>query len=368
MNDTILNDRQKKILELLKGSGKLSRLELAESVPLNKPVAKITLIRDINTLIKAGLILAEGKGRSTSYYVSNTNPLLEYVDIDSYFSKEADSRNARNNFNVNIFDNLTNLFTTEESAKWAKASEEFKKRIIQLDKSIYKRELERFIIEFSWKSAQIEGNTYDLLETETLLTQNIEAKGHSKEEAVMLINHKRAFGVILENKDSFINLNFADIVQLHGALTKKLVTSGIRKQPVRITGTYYTPPSVSQDLENYLRKTIKLINRTSFPGQKALIASVMIAYIQPFSDGNKRTARTLSNAILLAHDFFPLSYRNVDVDKYRKALILFYEQNNLYHFKKMFFDQLEFALNNYFRIESDIDHIPGWKNIKNIVS
>jgi len=351
MNDTILNGRQKKILELLKVSGKLSRLELSELIPLNKPISKITLIRDINTLIKAGLILAKGKGRSTSYCISNTNPLLEFVDIDSYFSKEVDNRNARNNFNVNVFDNLTNLFTNEEKAIWLKSSEEFKKRITHLDKSIYKRELERFIIEFSWKSAQIEGNTYDLLETETLLTQNIEAKGHSKEEAIMLINHKKAFSIILENKASFVNLNFSDIVQLHEALTKKLVTSGIRKYPVRITGTYYTPPSLSADLEYYLRKTIKLINRTSFPPQKAIIASVVIAYIQPFSDGNKRTARTLSNAILLAHDFFPLSYRNVDVNEYRKALILFYEQNNLYHFKKMFFEQLEFALNNYFRIK-----------------
>jgi len=111
MNDTILNDRQKKILEILQGSGGLSRLELAGLISFNKPVSKITLIRDINTLIKAGLILAEGKGRYTSYFIPITNPLLEYVDIDSYFSKEVDNRNARNNFNVNVFDNLTNLFT-----------------------------------------------------------------------------------------------------------------------------------------------------------------------------------------------------------------------------------------------------------------
>jgi Fic family protein len=351
MNDTILNSRQEKILELLKNNGKLSRPELTGLISLHKPVSRITLIRDINALIKAGLIHTEGKGRSTSYYTPITNPLLEYIDIDSYFNKEENSRNAKNNFNVNVFDNLTNLFTNEEIAEWTRASEEFKKRITHLDKSIYKRELERFIIEFSWKSAQIEGNTYDLLETETLLTQNIEAKGHSKEEAIMLINHKNAFDIILENKDSFTNLNFADIIQLHEALTKRLVTSGIRKQPVRITGTYYTPPSLSVDLENYLRKTIKLINHSDFPPQKAMVASVMIAYIQPFSDGNKRTARTLSNAILLAHDFFPLSYRNVDVNEYRKALILFYEQNNLYHFKKIFFEQLEFALNNYFKIK-----------------
>ncbi|KKS83703.1 MAG: Filamentation induced by cAMP protein Fic, partial [Candidatus Gottesmanbacteria bacterium GW2011_GWA1_43_11] len=218
-----------------------------------------------------------------------------------------------------------------------------------LDKTIYKRELERFIVEFSWKSAQIEGNTYDLLETETLLTQNIEAQGHTKQEAIMLINHKKAFDIILEHKKSFLNLSFADITQLHGTLVKGLATSGIRKQVVQITGTSYVPPSVPADLENYLRKAIKLVNNTVFPAQKAFIASFMIAYIQPFTDGNKRTARMLANAILLDHDYFPLSYRNVDINEYKKAIIVFYETNNLYHLKKIFNGQLDFALANYFK-------------------
>jgi len=348
MNDTILNDRQKKILEVIKRSGGLSRQQLTELISLNKPVSKITLVRDINTLIKSELVLAKGKGRSTSYYISNTNPLLEYVDIESYFSKEADNRNARNNFNVNVFDSLTNLFTNEEVATWIKTSEEYKKRIKHLNKSIFKRELERFVVEFSWKSAQIEGNTYDLLEAETLLTQNIEAKGHSKEEAIMLINHKKAFDAILENKKSFLKLNFSDVTQMHGILTKRLNSSGIRNQEVRISGTSYIPPKSRVDLESYLRETVKLINDDDFPPQKAFIASFMVAYIQPFADGNKRTSRMLSNAILLAHDYFPLSYRNVEVNEYKKALIIFYEQNNIYLLKKLFLDQQQFAINNYF--------------------
>ena len=164
----------------------------------------------------------------------------------------------------------------------------------------------------------------------------------------MLINHKKAFDAILENKKSFLKLNFSDVTQMHGILTKRLNSSGIRNQEVRISGTSYIPPKSRVDLESYLRETVKLINDDDFPPQKAFIASFMVAYIQPFADGNKRTSRMLSNAILLAHDYFPLSYRNVEVNEYKKALIIFYEQNNIYLLKKLFLDQQQFAINNYF--------------------
>lgn len=81
-------------------------------------------------------------------------------------------------------------------------------------------------------------------------------------------------------------------------MTKDLVSSGIRGQSVRIRGTQYLPMAISSDLEFHLRKTVDLVNSIKFPAQKALIVSVMITYIQPFKDGNKRTARTLANAVL----------------------------------------------------------------------
>lgn len=74
----------------------------------------------------------------------------------------------------------------------------------------------------------------------------------------------------------------------------------------------------------------------------------MIAYIQPFEDGNKRTSRILANALLLAFDYCPLSYRSVDEIEYKKAVILFYEQNNLAYFKKLFIEQFKQAVNKYF--------------------
>lgn len=351
MNDTISNPRQKQILSILKNSGGLSRLEISRFFTNSKHyVSKITLIRDLNFLKSLKFISSKGVGRLIKYYIPITNFNLQYIDVDDYFETDVDARKIKTNFDQSIFNNLSNLYFKEEVEELKKSSEEFIKRSKILDRSIFKREQERFIVEFAWKSSQIEGNTYDLLETETLLTQNIEAKGHSRQEAVMLINHKKAFDLILEKKETFKKIKYSDVLQLHNILTNDLVTSGIRKQPVRISGTNYIPMSIGSDLEMALRKLIDLVNKTEFPPEKALIISSVLAYIQPFNDGNKRTARTLANAVLLAYDFFPLSYRNIDLNEYRKALIIFYEQTNLYHLKRIFMSQVKYAVDNYFLV------------------
>ena len=82
--------------------------------------------------------------------------------------------------------------------------------------------------------------------------------------------------------------------------------------------------------------------------EKALLTLVLLSYIQAFSDGNKRTARITSNAILIANGYCPLSFRSVDSIDYKKAMLIFYEQNNLYAFKQIFIDQFEFAVREYF--------------------
>ena len=98
-----------------------------------------------------------------------------------------------------------------------------------------------------------------------------------------------------------------------------------------------------------LEKTIDVINKINDPFEKALIAHLMIPYIQPYVDGNKRTARMLTNAILLAYDLYPLSYRSVDEDEFKKALILFYEQLSIVYIKDLFIEQVKFANGNYFQ-------------------
>jgi Fic family protein len=93
---------------------------------------------------------------------------------------------------------------------------------------------------------------------------------------------------------------------------------------------------------------VDLINFKENFFEKAFLVLLLISYIQAFEDGNKRTARMITNSILLAYNSIPLSYRAVDVIEYKKATILFYEQNNLTYFKKIFIEQFEDAVNNYF--------------------
>lgn len=348
MNDTNLNDRQKRILGVLKETGRVSRFNLARQISPDASISKITFIRDLNCLIDLDLIKVSGKGKNTTYGLIEANPVLTYLDLDRYFKTEAETRIVNENFNKNVYSHLNNLYLPDEIKLWERGKNIFKEVENKLDPSIYKRELERFVIELSWKSSQIEGNTYTLIETETLIKQNIKAQGHSDEEAVMILNHKKAFEVILEKKDSFKKLDLPDIIQLHQVLTNGLVTSGLRSQKVRISGTRYQPLSDKHEIEKVLKLLINHVNKLKFPPEKALILSIMIAYIQPFADGNKRTSRMLSNAVLLAYDYFPLSYGSIDVNEYRSAMIVFYEINNLYNFKRLYMKQLQFAIDNYF--------------------
>lgn len=350
MNDTNLNDRQKEILKVLNEHGNALRQELVDRVSLKSDFSRITFIRDLNYLIAKKFVKRTGKGKNTRYGLIEDGFVLSFVDIDNYFKNDPEERKIFPTFNQDIFNELKNLYSDDEISLWENAQEKFKKAKQKLDPSIYKRELERFVIEFSWKSSQIEGNTYTLLETETLIKQNIQAKGHSQDEAQMILNHKTAFDVILEKKDSFKVVDISDVIQLHQVLTKNLVTSGIRSQKVRISGTKYEPMSDKHEIEAALRSLITLINNLKYPPEKALAAAIMIAYLQPFADGNKRTSRMLSNAILLAFDYFPLSYRGVDVNEYRSAMIIFYETNNMYNFKRLFVQQLQFAIENYFQL------------------
>ena len=347
MDDTNLNNRQKQILSILKQKGNVTRQELTEGISVKKGISKITIIRDLNNLINNKLAKVEGKGKNTRYSLFETNSLLTYLDLDSYFIEE--DRIIKKRLDASVFDHLSDLYSPDEIRLWEKSKKVFKEAQEKLDPSIYKRELERFVIELSWKSSQIEGNTYSLIETETLIKQNIKASGRSDEEAVMILNHKEAFEAILAKKNSFRKIDFSDIIQLHQLLIKGLITSGIRSQKVRISGTQYEPLSDKREIEKILRQLIEHVNKTEYPPEKALILAIMIAYIQPFADGNKRTSRMLSNAVLMAYDFPPLSYRSINVNEYRNAMIVFYETNNLYNFKYLYLKQLQFVIENYFQ-------------------
>ncbi len=327
------------------------REEIQERVGGVYSFSRPTLIRDLNVLLKASLIKSEGKARATKYLPKVLNPLLRKFDTERYFTDDSDNRiGARKNFNFEIIQHLHDLFFQEERDILKKCCRSFSQQTSRLSLDILRQELERFVIELSWKSSRIEGNTYTLLETESLIKKQKRAVGRTKDEANMILNHKMAFEAILKNKDSFKVVSISAINQLHNVLIQHLdISSGIRKQAVGITGTTYLPLDNEYQIKEVFEKIISVINTTKNPIEKALIAHFMISYIQPYADGNKRTARMFTNAIFLAHDLYPLSYRSVDEDDFKKALILFYEQGSICEIKRLFIEQVRFANETYFR-------------------
>jgi Fic family protein len=346
-----LTKRQYKILNFIQEHDSAKRADIELYIgSIDDNSSKITILRDLEVLLKKQLIKKTGKARSVTYFPINYSELLKKYNIEEYFQKEADNRVIKySQFNFGVFNQLQNIFSIFDLDEIKKTNDIFVQKTQKLTPIILKKEFERLMIELSWKSSQIEGNTYSLLDTEILIKENIEAKGHKAEEAVMILNHKKALDYIFENKDYFKVITVSKLEELHTLLTANMgVSKGLRKSPVGIIGTNYKPLADQHQIKEAVEKLIEQINLIQNPLEKALTAVIMISYIQPFEDGNKRTGRILANAILLANNYCPLSYRSVDEREYKKAVIIFYENNGLDYFKTLFIEQFKFAVDKYF--------------------
>lgn len=344
----ILLEKESKILSSLSISPK-SLSELAEE--LGAGFSKTTVHRIVSSLVKDGMVVANGSGRSGNYAITDLGRLLNPLFPEEYFQREQDERQAMTSFNFQLFATIRehDLFSQEEMRELYDRQREFEIRLNDMSPLLRQKEMERLAIDLSWKSSQIEGNTYTLLQTESLFKDAKEAKGKTKEEAVMLLNHKTALKYILDQPDYFDKLTVKKIEEVHRLLTQGMgVQSNVRKTRVGITGTNYTPLDNEYQIKEAIQDLCNLINSKRNILEKALIALLFIAYIQPFEDGNKRTARIICNALLLANKYCPISFRTVEPEDYRYATLLFYEQNSIPSFKKMFMEQFEFSTANYF--------------------
>ncbi|OGZ40730.1 MAG: hypothetical protein A3I20_01105 [Candidatus Portnoybacteria bacterium RIFCSPLOWO2_02_FULL_40_15] len=350
-----LTKRQLNILEFIKKNGGASNQEIKNCLKETfEDISRITIVRDINLLLKNKLIDRKGKGRNVRYEEFIKSAVLAYFDVEEYFKKGPDERKLTfEYFNFRIFSQFKEIFTEEELKNLKTLNDGYKKRIKKLSPAILKKEFERLTIELSWKSSQIEGNTYSLIDTEILIKEHKEAEGHKKEEAIMILNHKKALDYILNKKSDFKKINLRKIENIQNLIVDNLgISKGIRKKLVGIVGTRYKPLDNEYQIKEALEKMIKIINNFKEPFSKALAAILMISYIQPFEDGNKRTARLLGDALLLAYGACPLSFRSVNETDYKKAVIIFYEQNSARFFKELFIQQFEFAIKNYFLLEN----------------
>lgn len=338
------------VRDYVKAHPQSSSTEIFEGI--GQIAAYATVRRDLAKLVDDGVLLLVGKGKSSRYMLSPAYELFQPIDLNAYFGKEIDERQIHESYNFDLIEKTLSgvpLFTRSEITYLDARQKVFAENLSKLSAAQYRKEMERLGVDLSWKSSQIEGNTYSLLETERLLLEKETAAGKSKDEAVMLLNHKDALDFILDNPDYLSELTVAKIETIHSILVKELaVDRNIRTRRVGITGTNYRPLDNEFQIREALEQTCRLINDKICVFEKALLILLLISYIQPFNDGNKRTARIVGNAMLIANGYCPLSFRTVDSIDYKKAMLLFYERNNISAFKQIFIEQFAFAVDTYF--------------------
>ena len=187
----LMMDTSKAILQFLHYHPQSSRDEIAHGIAFEGSDA--TLKRLIAAGVQNGDIVVEGKARATRYCLSNQAHLLMPLNLDTYFAQDVDERQVQTSFNFELIREqlpAVKLFTDEENGHLQELQAEFLQHVGEMTENEYRKEMERLGIDLSWKSSQIEGNTYSLLETERLLRESKTADGKTKEVAVMLLSRR----------------------------------------------------------------------------------------------------------------------------------------------------------------------------------
>ena len=193
--------------------------------------------------------------------------------------------------------------------------------------------LGRLLIDLSWASSHLEGNTYSLLETERLIAFGQVAEGKDALETQMILNHKQAIEFLVETVDE-VDFNSYTVLNLHAILSDNLLANPaaggrIRQIPVGIGGSVYTPLSTPQLLEEYFQRCLATAAAIDDPFEQSFFALVHLPYLQAFEDVNKRVARLCANIPLIKGNLCPLSFIDVPKKLYVEGLLGVYELNRV---------------------------------------
>lgn len=198
----------------------------------------------------------------------------------------------------------------------------------------------RLLIDLSWNSSRLEGNTYSLLDTQRLFERGESAEGKAAEETQMILNHKSAIEMLVENAEE-IGFNRYTICNLHALLSENLLPDPaagghVRTRLVGIAGTVYEPLEVPQRIEQYFDQILQKATVIRNPFEQAFFVMVHLPYLQPFEDVNKRVSRLAANIPLIRHNLCPLSFVDVDQDDYVRGTLGVYELNRVEYLRDVF--------------------------------
>lgn len=198
----------------------------------------------------------------------------------------------------------------------------------------YARQIyDRLLIDLSWNSSRLEGNTYSLLETERLLVLGEMAESNTARNMQMILNHKQAIEFLVDTADE-IGFNRYTLLNIHGLLANNLLSNpmaggALRSIAVGISHTVYQPLAVPALIEEYFELILKKVAQIIDPFEQAFFLMVHLPYLQPFEDVNKRVSRLAANISLIKHNLCPLSFVDVPEKPYIDGLLGVYELNRM---------------------------------------
>lgn len=347
------SERKEKIVKYLQAYESISNQEAQGLTGAHRN----TVTSDFRNLLAENIIQRIGSGKGARYILAESVLFAEELvlsvwnsrnqqTLEKYFSKE----NRKKVF----FDRTVEKALSIQFDFDRRLEDIFHKSLSLIDEkrqtlaqSERKRKKEKLVIDLSWASSRIEGNTYSLLETEVLIKYNETTRGKSIDEAKMILNHKNALLYLREQKQ-FSQLARHNVMGLHQLLIDSLgVPTGFRKRLVQISNSSYVPCDNEFQIVSNFDRIIEKINNCESVLSKAVAANLLLAYLQPFEDGNKRTARMLGNALLMSHDFLPISFSHTPKEDYIKSILYFYEKQNPQYFMALFLQELNQSFREY---------------------
>lgn len=356
------------ILALLTESG-LSIEQIMDR--LGFPIEKRTLQRRLRELKDNNQVIVSGEGRATRYFPKGQETEIQDSPADliplSPEGKEIlalvsrpETQRIPVGYNRDFLENYrpdTDGYLTPEDKK--KLAEIGKTQGNDQPAGTYARQiLNRLLIDLSWNSSRLEGNTYSLLDTELLIHEGKPAGDKSPKETQMILNHKDAIEFLVDTADE-IGFNRYTMLNLHALLSNNLLpnpaASGrLREFGVGITNAVFTPLGIPQLISEFFDLILEKANQIQNPFEQVFFVLVHFPYLQPFDDVNKRVSRLAANIPLNRHNLAPLSFIDVPEAYYVKGILGIYEMNRTALFKDVFMWAYERSAMRYAAIRQSL--------------
>ena len=218
--------------------------------------------------------------------------------------------------------------------------------------------LQRLLIDLSWNSSRLEGNTYSLLDTERLIELGEMAEGKDLQETQMILNHKAAIEYLVDSA-SELSPNPGAVQNLHAILMENLLANPmdegcLRAAPVGLRGTTYLPSAMPPVIEECFRQSLHTAADIDDPFEQALFLLVHLPYLQPFLDGNKRTARIAANIPFICRNCTPITFMDLPAAAFTDGLLAVYEVNRVDLIRDIFIFAYERSCARYGAVKASL--------------